>query len=267
MKKQSKTMKKIFAVAMTMVMTLSLAGCGNSVPANEVFSADDMEGKKIGVQLGTTGDIFASDVKDATVEKYNKGADAIQALKQGKVDCVIIDNEPAKVFVEKNDDIKILDEPFVEEQYAMCLAKGNEDLKNKINAALKTLKDDGTLQSILDNYIGENTGKTPYEPKADVDRSNGTLTMATNAEFPPYEFREGDKIVGIDADITQAVCDQLGMELKIEDMAFDSIIAAVQSGKADVGVAGMTVTEDRLKNVDFTESYTTATQVIIVRKK
>lgn len=267
MKKQSKAMKKILAVAMTMVMTFSLAGCGSSVPANEVFNADDMEGKKIGVQLGTTGDIFASDVKDATVEKYNKGADAVQALKQGKVDCVIIDNEPAKVFVEKNDDIKILDEPFVEEQYAMCLAKGNEDLKNKINTALKTLKDDGTLQSILDNYIGENAGKTPYEPKTDVDRSNGTLTMATNAEFPPYEFREGDEIVGIDADITQAVCDQLGMELKIEDMAFDSIIAAVQSGKADVGVAGMTVTEDRLKNVDFTDSYTTATQVIIVRKK
>ena len=80
-------------------------------------------------------------------------------------------------------------------------------------------------------------------------------------------YYENNEIVGIDADIAQAICDKLGYELKIEDMEFDSIINAVQSGKADIGVAGMTVTEDRLKNIDFTNPYTTATQVIIVRKK
>lgn len=97
----------LIAVAMSVTM---LAGCG--VPANTVHSVDDLEGKTIGVQLGTTGDIYAEDVKDAKVEKYNKGADAVQALKQGKIDAVIIDAEPAKVFVEKNDDLEILDEPF-----------------------------------------------------------------------------------------------------------------------------------------------------------
>ena len=90
--------------------------------------------------------------------------------------------------------------------------------------------------------------------------------MATNAAFEPYEFYDQNEIVGIDAEMAQAVCDKLGYELVIEDMEFDSIINAVQSGKADIGVAGMTVTEDRLKSIDFTESYTTATQVIVVRK-
>lgn len=90
--------------------------------------------------------------------------------------------------------------------------------------------------------------------------------MATNAEFPPYESVEGDKIVGIDADMMQAVCDILGYELSIENMEFDSIIPAIESGKADVGAAGLTVTEDRLKNVSFSDPYTTATQVVIVRK-
>ena len=90
--------------------------------------------------------------------------------------------------------------------------------------------------------------------------------MATNAEFPPYESMDGDKVVGIDVDMMQAVCDVIGMELEVENMEFDSIIAAVQSGKADVGVAGMTVTPDREKNVSFTRGYATATQVIIVRK-
>ena len=95
-------------------------------------------------------------------------------------------------------------------------------------------------------------------------KEDNTLVMATNAEFPPYEFYEGDEIVGIDAEFAAAIAEKLGMELKIEDMAFDSIIPAVQSGKADFGAAGMTVTEDRMKEVDFSESYYTGRQVIIV---
>ncbi|MDE6599173.1 MAG: basic amino acid ABC transporter substrate-binding protein [Oscillospiraceae bacterium] len=93
-----------------------------------------------------------------------------------------------------------------------------------------------------------------------------TLVMATNAEFPPYEYRDGDQIVGIDAEIAQAIAEDMGMKLVIEDMQFDSIIAAVQSGKADIGVAGMTVDEDRLKNVDFSDPYTTAAQVVIIKE-
>ena len=104
------------------------------------------------------------------------------------------------------------------------------------------------------------------EAATETAATNGTLVMATNAEFPPYEFREGDQIVGIDAEIAQAIADELGMELQIEDMAFDSIIAAVQSGKADMGVAGMTVTEDRLQAVNFSDPYTQAAQVIIVKE-
>ena len=93
------------------------------------------------------------------------------------------------------------------------------------------------------------------------------LVMATNAEFPPFEYYDGDEVVGIDAEFAAAIADKLGMDLKIEDMAFDSIISAVQSGKADVGVAGMTVTPDREKNVLFSDTYTSSSQVIIVRKK
>ena len=91
--------------------------------------------------------------------------------------------------------------------------------------------------------------------------------MATNAQFEPYEYYDGDQIVGIDADIAKAICDKLGYELKIEDMEFDAIIAAVSSGKADFGAAGITVTEDRKKNIDLTDTYTKACQVIVVRNK
>ncbi len=263
-----RNLKKAAAFGMAVCMAAALAACGKAAP-NTVFSVDDLPGKTIGVQLGTTGDIYASDFEEegSTIERYNKGNDAVQALKQGKIDCVIIDSQPAQAFVEKNPELTILEEEFAVEEYAMCISKENAELKDAINGALAELKSEGVLDSIIANYIGDDTrGKSPYVSPEDVDRSNGTLVMATNAAFEPYEYHEGDKIVGIDADMAQAICDKLGYELVIEDMEFDAIINAVQSGKADIGVAGMTVTEDRLKSIDFTDSYTTATQVIIVRK-
>jgi ABC-type amino acid transport substrate-binding protein len=93
-----------------------------------------------------------------------------------------------------------------------------------------------------------------------------TLVMGTNAEFPPYEFHDGDAIVGIDAEVAQAICDKLGYALEIQDMEFNSIIAAIQTGKVDFGMAGMTVTEDRLTQVNFSTSYATGVQAIIVKE-
>lgn len=92
----------------------------------------------------------------------------------------------------------------------------------------------------------------------------GKLTMGTNAAFPPYEFYEGSNIVGIDAEIAGAIADKLGLELVIEDMEFDAIITAVQTGKIDIGLAGMTVTDERKEAVNFTSSYATGVQVVIV---
>ena len=91
-----------------------------------------------------------------------------------------------------------------------------------------------------------------------------TLVMATNATFPPYEYYEGKDMVGIDVEIAQAIADKLGMELEIQDMAFDAVISSVASGKADMGMAGLSVTPDREKQVKFSDSYCTGIQVIIV---
>lgn len=257
--------KKIFVIGL-LVMAMMLSACGSSESSgSSIKSADDLKGKVIGTQLGTTGEIFAGDVENATVEKYNKGADAIQALKQGKVDAVIIDREPAKEFVKKNDDLQILDVPFVEEEYSVAYKKGNDELGKKLDDAITALKNEGKLDEIVSHWIGEDADQVSYVPDASVTRT-GKLIMATNAEFPPYESKKGSEVVGIDVDMMRAVCDKLGLELEVEDMQFDSIITSVESGKADVGVAGISVTEDRKKNVDFTVGYATSTQVIIVKK-
>ena len=113
----------------------------------------DLTGKKIGVQTGTTGDIYADDVENAEVQRFNKGMEAVMALTQDKLDAVIIDREPAKVFVKENEGLKILDEAFTEEEYAIAIKKGNTELLEKMNAAIKELKESGELQKIVDKYI------------------------------------------------------------------------------------------------------------------
>ncbi|MFV0498386.1 MAG: transporter substrate-binding domain-containing protein [Candidatus Fimivivens sp.] len=266
-------MKKITACLLSIMMLLAVTACGSTSSSTAssnieptIESLEDLVGKKIGVQLGTTGDIYATDIENATVEQYSKAFEAVQALSQGKIDAVMVDDQVAKALAENNDDVTVLEDPFTVEEYALCVSKDKSDLTAEINTAIAELKEDGTLQSILDKHIGQIEGAEGYVSPADIDRSKGTLVMATNAEFPPYEYHEGDSIVGIDAEFAKAICDKLGYELKIEDMAFDAIIAAVQSGKADFGAAGMTVTEERLMSIDFTDSYCTASQVIIVKK-
>ena len=99
----------------------------------------------------------------------------------------------------------------------------------------------------------------------DAASTSGKLTMATEATFQPYEYYDGDAIVGIDVEVAQAIADKLGMELEVTDIAFDSIIPGVQTGKYDMGMAGMTVTDERKEQVNFSDSYATGVQVVIVK--
>lgn len=120
---------------------------------SSIKTPDDLVGKTVGVQLGTTGDIYSSDIEDAKIERYNKGFEAVQALNQDKIDAVIIDREPAKVFVSENTGLVILDESFTEEDYAIAVAKDNTELLEQMNASLAKLKESGKLQEIIDKYI------------------------------------------------------------------------------------------------------------------
>ncbi|MBQ7677104.1 MAG: transporter substrate-binding domain-containing protein [Lachnospiraceae bacterium] len=120
-----------------------------------IASVDDISSEtRVGVQQGTTGDIYASDdYGDEAITRFKTGADAVQALLTNKVDCVIIDNEPAKAFVSANEGLTILDTSYAEEDYAICVAKDNEELLNKINDALSELKSSGKIDEIVSKYI------------------------------------------------------------------------------------------------------------------
>ena len=126
---------------------------------SDIKSIDDLEGKKIGTQMGTTGYIYCSDTPEnggygeENVIAYDSGITAVQALVNGQVDCVVIDNEPAQAYVKANAGLSILDTEFTNEDYAIGMNKGNACLLAAVNAAMAELKADGTFQKIVDKYI------------------------------------------------------------------------------------------------------------------
>ena len=147
-------LKKLMSVMLIGACVCSMAACGSKKEEKKIESADDLKDAKIGVQTGTTGDIYCSDdFGDDHVERFNKGADAVQALVKGKIDAVVIDNEPAKVFVKNNEGLQILETSYAVEDYAIAVSKENTELLNEINGALKELIADGTIKNIIEKYI------------------------------------------------------------------------------------------------------------------
>ncbi len=121
----------------------------------DILGAADLAGMRIGVQEGTTGDLEASEIEGAEVLRFRKGIDAVVDLQNGNIDAVVIDKQPALVFVQLNDDIRMLDEALTVEEYAIAVRKGDADFLNVINSVISGLKESGKYQEIYDEYIGE----------------------------------------------------------------------------------------------------------------
>ncbi len=159
--------------------------------------------------------------------------------------------------------VKVVDIELSSEEYAFGVDKKQPELKEKCNELLKEMKSSGELEEISNHFFGD--GKPVAVTSAKQDNSKDQLVVATNAEFAPFEYKEGDKFYGIDMEIAKLLADKLGKELVIVDMAFDAVLLSVQQQKADIGMAGLTVTEKRAKQVDFSDPYYNAAQKIICK--
>lgn len=159
--------------------------------------------------------------------------------------------------------VKVVDIELSSEEYAFGVDKKQPELKEKCNELLKEMKSSGELEEISNHFFGD--GEPVAVTSAKQDDSKDQLVVATNAEFAPFEYKEGDKFYGIDMEIAKLLADKLGKELVIVDMAFDAVLLSVQQQKADIGMAGLTVTEERAKQVDFSDSYYNAAQKIICK--
>lgn len=159
--------------------------------------------------------------------------------------------------------VKVIDIELSDEEYALGVDKDNKELLQQANDFIKEIKENGQLNEICNHYFGD--GEPVAVTSATEDSTKDQLVIATNAEFEPFEYKQGDQFVGIDMEIAQAFAQKLGKELVIKDMKFDAVVLSVQQHKADIAAAGLTVTDERAKQVNFTESYYSASQKLIVK--
>lgn len=163
---------------------------------------------------------------------------------------------------EKSTKVKVIDLALSAEEYAFAVAKEDTDFLGKVNAFLKKIKDNGKFDEICNNYFGD--GKPMEIASATLDENKDQLVVATSTGFEPFEMvDQNGKYSGVDLEIAYYLAQELNLELVIQDMDFDAVVNSVQSGKCDIGMAGLSVTPARQEVVTFSDSYYNASQVVI----
>ncbi len=260
-------LRRLSAVFILVFCSGCLSGCGGKDTGCDASSLETIHTCRVGVQVGTTSDtgvteLFKSKSAEGMIERFNTSPDAVTALRQNKLDLVVVDEMPAKEFVSQSPELEILDYEFARERYAGIVALQNQELLQKINDALKTAQERGIIDKLKETYIFK-SGDYHYIPE---QNGSETIVMATNAQFPPYEYYDGNRMRGFEIELAYAVADIMGKKLKIDDIEFDSIINAVSSGKADFSFSGFSETEERKKFINFTLPLIDSGISIVVRK-
>lgn len=159
--------------------------------------------------------------------------------------------------------VKVININLTEEEYAFGVDKNQPELLEQVNAFIAEIKENGKMEEIFNKYFKEGT-PTPVTSAA-LDESKDQLVVATNAEFKPFEYTEGDQYLGVDMEIASLLAQKLGKELVIQNMDFDSVCLSVGSHKCDIAMAGLTITDERKESVAFSDSYYQASQKLIVK--
>ena len=229
----------------------------------DIKTLEDVIGKKITVQTGTTGADYAETVSDNVVFQKTY-SDVILDLTTGKADCEIVDSTVAVAQVSAHPELQVLDiltdSPV--ESYGFIFSKDNTELLEKFNASLQNIMDNGLYDRIWNHY--ESNGFSPETPSF-FDYA-GSLTIETSPDFPPFEYMFGSEYAGIDMDLVKAIGYDLNYSISIRDNTFDSILLSVTQGKCDMGASGFTIDADRAKQVLFSDPYYEIHQVVVVKE-
>ena len=251
-------MKKIvsllLAVALLCGCVAMLGSCGGN---------DEVIVSKIGAQKGTTSKMYADILKGVEVVSYDTFALAAKDMNNGNVDYVIVDKTTGEALCREIDGLKINPIALSSENYGIAIDKAQADLKTKIDAILADKADE--IQAIKDKYMNNNEAAFVGVTSAakDAAKADQQLVVATNAEFAPWEYKEGNQYFGIDMEIAALFAKELGMELVIEDMDFDNVVGSVGKQSIDIGMSGITITAERADVVNFSTPYYTESIVIV----
>ena len=249
-------MKKLISILLVATLLLgavaAFASCGQEAPT-----------AKIGVQKGTTSKMYADILKGVEVVSYDTFALAAKDMINGNVDYVIVDKTTGEALCREIDGLKVNPIALSSENYGIAIDKAQADLKTAIDGILVSKAEE--IQAIKDKYMNNEeasfVGVTPVAK--DASKADKQLVVATNAEFAPWEYKEGNQYFGIDMEIAALIAAELGMELVIEDMDFDNVVGSVGKQNIDIAMSGITITAERAEVVNFSEPYYTESIVIV----
>ena len=240
-------MKKIISLVMCAVLLVTCAFALTSCGADKT---------KIGLQSGTTSEMYANVLNNVEVVSFDTFALAATDMKNGNVDYVFCDKTTASSLIREIEGLKIIgDVPLAKEYYGIAIDKNQAKLKENIDAILA--ENAAEIAAIEAKYLAGQKDKyvgVTSETK-DVSKADKQLVLATNAEFAPFEYVEGGKFYGIDMEIAKLIADKLGMQLVIEDMAFNAVVGAVGNNGVDIAMSGITITAEREAVVNFSTYY------------
>ena len=248
-------MKKIIALALALVLCLSLAACG----------AKEETGAKIAAQKGTTSFMYAEKLANTKTTSYDTFALAAKDMINGNADYLFVDKTTAKSLAKEIEGLKIIEIALSSENYGIGIDKNQPDLKTQIDTILSEKADeiDAIKEKYMngeeDKYVGVTSGTK------DGSKADKQLVVATNAEFAPWEYKEGNQYYGIDMEIAKLFADEMGLELVIDDMEFDAVVGAVGKQNVDIAMSGITITTERLGVINFSTPYYTESIVCVVK--
>lgn len=283
--------RKLFLLSLALMLVvgvLGLTGCTTETTdddateetteeATGITSTDDLgDGDKIGVQSGTTGEMWATENLEPNgveVVPYDDILAAFSALQAGDV-VGVINDLPISQDIAKDETrkIEIVEEITTNEAYGFAYNQDNDVLREAVNWGLAEIIADGQYEAIYETWLGappmslpEGSGATEPDMTAIVTLTEGTIIVGSDTAYPPFEFVEGGETVGFDVDIVKAVAEKLGLEVEFLTYKFDALITDTQAGTSfDMVASAMTITEERAESVDFSDPYINSNQSLAV---
>lgn len=259
-------MARFASVVLSVILAgLACLGCGGN--EDVVANFKDAEHARIGVMVGSTGEAVAkARFPEADVQSFDDVMDAIAAMSSGQLDAVVISEPTAIHLLKQNREFAILPEPLTNEDTAIALKKGDPEMLAELNRIIAELKSDGTLSDMKRRWLKADL--SPYEDKSpQVPTEGREFKVGVTATREPVSFVDKNgQVSGHDAELARIIAARLKRPVKFYNMKFMALIPAIQSGKIDCIISGMTATDERRKSVDFTEPYFANHQVMIVKK-
>ena len=258
------------ALAVASLVCVSAAVSAFASGGGGVYSApDDLSGKTVGVQTGSTDEIYVKDrIPDAKLEYFSTLTDEINALKARKIDGIAASEAAVCELVRQDGDITYIEEPIGSYPCAFVFPKreDNRQLIAQMNEFLAGLRDSGELEEIHAIWSGDDDSLKVIDDYSSLPAENGTLRVLTEGTYPPYNYFRDGRIVGYDVDLIVRFCKEYGYGVEFTDMNFDALIPAIQSGKGDLGASGIAITEERAQKVSYSDPYYDEKELLAVLK-